>query len=38
MDALNLAQPVAPAAGYLGAKHNLTSRLVTMIERVDHEG
>ncbi|TCP99119.1 site-specific DNA-adenine methylase [Sphingomonas sp. PP-F2F-A104-K0414] len=38
MNTLNLVQPVAPAAGYIGGKRNLASRLVTMIERVDHDG
>ncbi len=38
MNTLNLVQPVAPAAGYIGGKRNLASRLVAMIERVDHDG
>ncbi|RXD02502.1 DNA adenine methylase [Sphingomonas sp. UV9] len=38
MYTLNSVQPVAPAAGYIGGKRNLASRLVAMIERVDHDG
>jgi len=38
VNTLNLVQPVAPAAGYIGGKRNLASRLVAMIERVDHDG
>lgn len=30
--------PVAPAAGYIGGKRNLASRLVSIIGRVDHDG
>lgn len=38
VNTLNLVRPVAPAAGYIGGKRNLASRLVAMIERVDHDG
>ncbi len=38
VNTLNLIRPVAPAAGYIGGKRNLASRLVAMIERVDHDG
>ncbi len=38
MYTLNSVRPVAPAAGYIGGKRNLASRLVAMIERVDHDG
>ncbi len=38
MYTLNPVQPVAPAAGYIGGKRNLASRLVAMIERVEHDG
>lgn len=38
MTNLNFVRPVAPAAGYIGGKRNLASRLVAMIERVDHDG
>ena len=38
MNILNQVRPVAPAAGYIGGKRNLASRLVAMIERVDHDG
>ena len=31
-------QPVAPAAGYIGGKRNLASRLVSLIGKVDHDG
>ncbi len=31
-------RPVAPAAGYIGGKRNLSSRLVSIIDRVDHDG
>ncbi len=31
-------RPVAPAAGYIGGKRNLASRLTSIIERVDHDG
>ena len=31
MYTLNPVQPVAPAAGYIGGKRNLASRLVAMI-------
>lgn len=31
-------QPVAPAAGYIGGKRNLASRLVPMIEAINHDG
>ncbi|WP_018250769.1 DNA adenine methylase [Sphingomonas melonis] len=31
-------RPVAPAAGYIGGKRNLAARLVSMIERIDHDG
>jgi DNA adenine methylase len=35
---MNLVRPVAPAAGYIGGKRNLASRLVSIIERIDHDG
>ncbi len=38
MNILNLVRPVAPAAGYIGGKRNLASRLVSIIERIDHDG
>lgn len=38
VNTLNLVRPVAPAAGYIGGKRNLASRLVAMIERVEHDG
>ncbi|MEG3085748.1 DNA adenine methylase [Sphingomonas sp. PB4P5] len=38
MNTLNFVRPVAPAAGYIGGKRNLASRLVAMIEGVDHDG
>ncbi len=38
VNTLNRVQPVAPAAGYIGGKRNLASRLVAMIERVEHDG
>jgi DNA adenine methylase len=31
-------RPVAPAAGYVGGKRNLASRLVALIDRTDHDG
>ena len=33
-----LTRPVAPAAGYIGGKRNLASRLVAIIERIEHDG
>jgi len=30
--------PVAPAAGYIGGKRNLASRLTAIIDQVDHDG
>lgn len=38
MNTLNFVRPVAPAAGYIGGKRNLASRLVAIIERVEHDG
>ena len=38
VNTLNLIRPVAPASGYIGGKRNLASRLVAMIERVNHDG
>lgn len=34
----NIGQPIALAAGHIGGKRSLPSRLVAMIERVDHDG
>lgn len=31
-------RPVAPAAGYIGGKRNLASRLTRIIETIDHDG
>jgi DNA adenine methylase len=31
-------QPVAPAAGYIGGKRNLASRLCAIIARIEHDG
>ncbi|KQM79367.1 DNA methyltransferase [Sphingomonas sp. Leaf22] len=31
-------RPVAPAAGYIGGKRNLASRLVPLLDRVEHDG
>lgn len=33
-----IVRPVAPAAGYIGGKRNLASRLTTIIDRVPHDG
>lgn len=33
-----IVRPVAPAAGYIGGKRNLASRLVSLIETVEHDG
>lgn len=33
-----IVRPVAPAAGYIGGKRNLASRLVPLLDRVDHDG
>ena len=33
-----IVRPVAPAAGYIGGKRNLASRLVAIIDRVEHDG
>mgnify|MGYP003861539895 CR=1 FL=1 len=38
MKSNNRIRPVAPAAGYIGGKRNLATRLVAMIERIDHDG
>jgi DNA adenine methylase len=38
MNTHNLTRPVAPAAGYIGGKRNLAGRLVSMIERIEHDG
>lgn len=38
VNTLNFVQPVAPAAGYIGGKRNLASRLTAMIERIEHDG
>jgi DNA adenine methylase len=38
MTTLKIVRPVTPAAGYIGGKRNLASRLVAMIEGVDHDG
>ncbi len=38
MHSLKIVSPVAPAAGYIGGKRNLASRLVTLIGQVDHDG
>ncbi len=38
MNSLIPTRPVAPAAGYIGGKRNLASRLIAIIERVDHDG
>ena len=38
MTSLNPVRPVAPAAGYIGGKRNLASRLVALIERIPHNG
>lgn len=35
---LSPVQPVAPAAGYIGGKRNLASRITTIIGAVDHDG
>jgi len=36
MSSINV-QPVAPAAGYIGGKRNLASRLTRIIDQVDHQ-
>ncbi|MGT2513398.1 DNA adenine methylase [Sphingomonas panni] len=33
-----IVRPVAPAAGYIGGKRNLASRLVPLLDRVEHDG
>lgn len=33
-----IVRPVAPAAGYIGGKRNLASRLVPLLDRVAHDG
>lgn len=38
MTSLKFIRPVAPAAGYIGGKRNLASRLVALIERIPHDG
>lgn len=38
MTSTKFVQPVAPAAGYIGGKRNLASRLVSLIAKVDHDG
>lgn len=38
MTSLFSVQPVAPAAGYIGGKRNLASRLTALIGSIDHDG
>ncbi len=38
MNTLKIVRPVSPAASYIGGKRNLATRLVAMIERIEHDG
>ena len=38
MTSLNFVRPVRPAAGYIGGKRNLATRIVALIAQIEHDG
>ncbi|WP_375291226.1 DNA adenine methylase [Qipengyuania sp.] len=38
MESLKTVRPASPAAGYIGGKRNLSRRICSMIDRIEHDG